>query len=90
MSFLSDAVEEVTIETRFTPAITLKQPLAGGGAPSPFALLFKPKITVKTRFGTSEQAPYGEPGQTLWPLLQVGGMIAAVVALALMVRGFRK
>jgi hypothetical protein len=80
---VADFVERITIESRYTPALTIDKPFESGGAPHPFLTIFQPKITLHTRFGKSVSQPWGDPGATQWPMVQL--FIAAVVGIALVV-----
>lgn len=85
MNAVADLVESITIESRFLPTFNIDRPFAEGGTPNPFVKLMKPKITIKTGLGDTTNAPYGDPGETLWPQVQFAGLLALGVGLIILV-----
>ena len=81
-SLLASAVQEIRIESAWTPPLILNQPFADN-RPSPVASalgsFFKPVVVTTLAGGaTYRSAPYGEPGESNWQAVQVaaaGGMI---------------
>lgn len=86
MSVVADLVESITFESKFFPAFTIERPFADTGAPpNPFIQAMKPKITIRTSLGDNVSAPYGDPGETLWPQVQFAGLLALGVGLIILV-----
>lgn len=77
-SDLLSLVKGVKIETAYLPPIELRDPFgAGGGAPNPLLAALKPRITIDAAFGGPiTVAPYGDPGESRWPLVQAGLVLA--------------
>jgi hypothetical protein len=71
-------ISEIDIESRFTPKIIIPDPLEPSATPNFFMSLLKPKITITTPLGTQPliAAPWGDPGTSQWPAVQIaGGML---------------
>lgn len=84
MSAVGDLVTGVTIRTRYLPDIVLDHPFDTSGQPNPVLDFLKPQITINTRVGSDTSSPYGDPGPTQWPVVQLfilGGIAALVVYL---------
>jgi hypothetical protein len=81
-SLLASSVQEIRLESAWTPPFVIAQPFAQT-PPSPVASalgsFFKPVVvTTLAGGGTMRSAPYGEPGESNWPVVQItlaGGMI---------------
>jgi len=94
-SLLSGAVGSITVKTTLGPDLTIDQPFASG-PPSPAATvagnILKPAIVVADANGNTlfSSAPYGDPGETAWPLVAAGIGLMAVALVYLMAkkRGF--
>jgi len=81
MGVLDSLVTGIRVDTAWGPTINLDQPFAETPEPNPFLQLLKPKITVALTTGSPVSiAPYGDPGDTLWPVVE---FVAALGALAL-------
>jgi len=79
---MTELVQRITVESRFTPPIVIDQPFEDTNAPpNPLLVLLKPKITLTTAFGDSVTAPYGDPVESLWPQIRL--TLAALVMVAL-------
>lgn len=83
MNILSDLVRDLRIESRWTPALIIREPFADS-PPSPVAsaigAFFRPKATVTLATGYQyASAPYGEPGASKWPLVQNAAIIGAAL-----------
>jgi hypothetical protein len=81
----------VVVETRFLPTITLDDPF-GPSPPgaTPIASYLKPKITLYgAQQGSKPQvfAPYGEPGESLFPFVAAGAAIIFGIGLITSARG---
>ncbi len=93
---LNSLVSEITVETAWGPPITIEdpfKPLAPGevSAADVTGQMMKPKITVYLRTGDKYvSAPYGDPGETKWGIVQVGLALAALGGLWLLLRGVRR
>jgi hypothetical protein len=83
MNILADSVKELRIESRYTPALIIRDPFAAS-PPSPIAsavgTFLRPRITAVTAFGPIASAPYGEPGPSRWPAVQGALMISAALS----------
>lgn len=76
-NLLANTVKSIRIETRWTPAIVIADPFGGSPSAGPgmgaqAGRLLKPKITVETSLGPVKTAPWGEPGPSQWPMIQIG------------------
>lgn len=82
-AMLAGSVRQIRIESAWLPPIVMDAPFADS-PPSPavsaIGRLFKP-VVVTTLSGGYEHrsAPYGEPGASKWPLVQVGLALGMVV-----------
>ncbi len=79
-TILGSSIENITIESTYFPPISIDKPLAPGGgvasaAGGMVAKLVKPKITI-TIAGNQPMsfAPYGEPEQSSFAPLVMGGL----------------
>lgn len=84
-NLLASSVKSIRLETRWTPAIVIQDPFGRTPSPGPgmgaqTAKFLRPKITVETPLGPLKTAPWGEPGPSQWPLVQIG---AAVILIGL-------
>jgi hypothetical protein len=70
---MSDLINRIVIDSAYGPQIVIDKPLAPDpNAPAPWYLqLLKPQITIVTPLGTRVIAPYGAPGETQWPTVQL-------------------
>jgi hypothetical protein len=74
----TSGVQSIRVDTAWLPPITSEAPLAG--PPSPILTWLKPQITVTYSTGKSfTAAPYGPPGESRWPLLAAGLMVAGAL-----------
>jgi len=81
----SALIQQVLIESAWTPAIRLNYPLRlgpSGQPPSAVMRLLKPKVTLTLAppFKPYTFAPAGEPGGSKWPLLEAGAVIVGLLA----------
>lgn len=91
-------VQEVTIESRITPKISVFEPLrpdqatSGSGSGDIALRRIRPKVTVKFRSTDKPLvlAPYGEPGGSYWNWLLAGSVFGGVSLLFLAFRGARR
>jgi len=76
------------LRTAHLPPVAFDLAELGGPAEEPSALKrwflgwLRPELVVVTPLGTYRRAPYGDPGETTWPLLGlaiVGGAVLLVV-----------
>lgn len=94
------ALVEVEVRSRHLPPIrwnsepdTSAGPSGGGGGGGGpglgkmLARWVRPAVTVKTPLGTWSRAPYGEPGETTWPMLGFVLVVAAVAVVGFAVVG---
>lgn len=72
-------INEIDIESRFTPKIAIQNPLSPSVTPNIWLDLLKPKITITTPLGTQPivSAPWGDPGASKWPVVQFVGVTVA-------------
>jgi hypothetical protein len=87
----SRLIEEISIESAYTPVIRLKRPLAQGkpGGFDPLAYA-KPRITVNFTSGTLPPAvlePWGSPPPTKWPIIRGVAIAGALFVGFFTVRG---
>lgn len=77
---LSKYIKGVRIETAFLPEIYIADPFAANQPPNPLLQALKPKITIELGKGLSPavMAPYGKPGPSMWPTIQIGLLIAGI------------
>lgn len=88
MDLLSNLITNIRVDTVWGPPIVLDQPFAASPEPNPFLSLMKPKITVGVAGGSPLTiAPYGEPGDSKWPFVE---LFMAAGALALLYLGMRR
>lgn len=67
---LSKYIKGIKIETAFLPTINIPDPFKPG-PPNPLLQFLKPKITLDiAQFGEQEIKPYGDPGQSMWPVIR--------------------
>lgn len=79
---LSKYIKSIKIESTFLPTIDIQDPFKPG-PPNPLLQILKPKITVEVaQLGDQVMAPYGEPGQSVWPTVRNALLIAGVLFLA--------
>lgn len=82
----------VEVHTRYLPPVTLDVPdprespdTSAPGVGSRVLALLRPRLVVRSPFGTQTSAPYGEPGPSQWGTvrLALGAAVVGVLALAL-------
>ena len=80
MSLVTDVLQGVIgkmeVRTRFGPTITLDDPFSSSPSTQPGASQWlKPMIQLYPKSGGAPItiAPYGDPGDTLWPYIVAGG-----------------
>jgi hypothetical protein len=79
---------KVEVRTRFLPPLRFdvaapgdeSEPEAGGVGGWLLAQL-RPAMCVETPFGSWSKAPYGEPGESRWPLAAAVAVVVLVAAL---------
>jgi hypothetical protein len=75
---LSKYISGIKIESAFLPEIYLPEPFKPG-PPNTFLQALKPKITVMTKgLGDQVVTPYGDPGQSYWPLIKQAALMLAI------------
>jgi hypothetical protein len=85
-------VPEFTVEVRTAHLPTFRTDSDELTAPSDgvapwWGTWLKPEVLVRHPFGTWRSAPYGDPGETTWPLVAVVAGVVVLVVLGLAVRG---
>lgn len=88
---LAELVTGLTIETAWTPPLSIADPLKPG-PPSPIMRALKPKVTV-TLQGASQPmvfAPYGDPGPSRWPLIKVALIVLGAAGVGYLVSRRRR
>lgn len=76
---LSKYVTGLRVDTSMLPPIDIENPFEPG-PPSPLLQTLKPKITIRLKgFDPVVIKPYGDPGATKWPVIEVAA-IAALMA----------
>jgi hypothetical protein len=70
---------DVELRTRWLPTVSSK-PLAPGPSSSPSWLLtlLQPRLVVSSPLGTLDRAPWGDPGESRWPLVALVLAAAAI------------
>lgn len=76
----SKYIKNIRIDSAYLPTINLPDPFKPG-PPNPILQALRPKITIDTTLGEQVIAPYGDPGQSLWPAIKTSLMIASAVFL---------
>lgn len=80
-NLLDSLVSGLRIDTAWGPPIVMQDPFASGPptATSETLSVLKPKITVTLRIGGDQVfEPYGDPGDSMWPYLINGSILALV------------
>ncbi len=86
---LANLISQIRIDTEYGPPIILDQPFspsATASGASPLAWL-KPRITITPSLrgiGPITSAPWGDPGPTKWPQVQLGLVVAGALGLSLL------
>jgi hypothetical protein len=92
MDFLDQLVSGILVETAYGPPIYLADPFrpTPPGAISPVSYL-KPKVTIFLKTGNPVvTAPYGDPGETRWPYIQLGIAALSLAVLYVIFKGKRR
>lgn len=91
---LESSIKSVVVESEYTPRLTVDSPLAQGSSkPNPVAeallRVIKPRVTVNFAAGLPPVviAPYGHPGSSKWPFIQIVGIAGGVLFAGVLVRG---
>lgn len=88
----SVAIQRLTIESAYTPRAVVEDPLkpqsraAGTGDSVADALLklLRLKVTIDTPVGPQVITPWGEPGESRWPQVELAGqVVGGVLAIGL-------
>lgn len=95
MSALNNLVAQVSIRSEYGPNVVIDQPFSGApssGGGSLLLRILKPEITITPGYGLAPQtvAPWGTPGPTKWPFVEMGLIVAAALGVGLIIRGLRK
>jgi hypothetical protein len=77
---LDGVITGIRIESAITPTITIDRPFQDSGTVNPLLALIKPKVTLITPFGESVSHPWGDPGASMWPTIQVGVVLLIAAA----------
>lgn len=76
-------ISRMTIESELGPTVHVEDPLGANqtepGLGSRVMSFIKPRITLETALGPTVMAPWGEPGPTKWPKVQVGLAVGTLV-----------
>lgn len=89
ITHLSDSIEWITVESAYSPLITLNP--SAGGAQGGIMKLFKPKLTIKLNgINPIPMAPWGDPGESKWPYVQLTiaaglGVLSGLIARSIIV-----
>lgn len=92
---LESSIKSVVVESEYTPRLTVDSPLVQGSSkPNPVAeailKIVKPRVTVNFAAGLPPVviAPYGQPGSSKWPIIQVVGIASGIFFAGVLLRGF--
>jgi hypothetical protein len=89
MSALDSLVKQIIIQSEFGPDIVIDQPFSGSPSASGGSVIMgvlKPQITIVTSLGNQAVAPWGAPGPTKWPFVEIGLMLALVAGFGFLVK----
>lgn len=88
MSALDSLIGQIRIDTEYGPPIIINHPFEPDAAASPSPLKWlKPKITITPKYSIINpirSAPWGNPGPTKWPQVQIGLVVAGALGLGLL------
>lgn len=78
----AELITRLVIDSAYGPQVVIDKPLASDPSASPSRVMsiLKPQITVITPLGNKVIAPWGKPGETRWPEVQIA-LLALLVAL---------
>jgi hypothetical protein len=67
-------VDRITIRSAWLPDITINKPLERSTEPNPVLDVLKPSFIIESGYSGKPvtMSPYGEPGETRWPLVKIG------------------
>jgi hypothetical protein len=78
-------IDRLTIKTAWLPDIAIDKPLEKSSEPNAMLDILKPSFIIESGYGKNVvMSPYGEPGETNWPIVKAGLLGVAALGLFMM------